>query len=196
MRDLPSGPIAGRIVEVEAYRALGDPASHAHRGPTERNRVMFGPPGYAYVYFTYGMHFCLNVVTERSGIASAVLIRALEPVTGLERMRRRRGLARNEGRLWERLARGPGCVAQALGLTRRHNGLDLTAGPLWLADLPPRRRGLRVSRGPRIGIRVAVRRPWRFYLAGHPCVSGPRIRAGLVRPRFVPKEWQPDSVRR
>ena len=169
-----SGRVSGRIVEVEAYLGERDPASHAYRGRTLRNAVMFGPPGHAYVYFTYGMHHCLNLVTGEEGAASAVLIRALEPLEGLEAMARRRGA----GIPRERLARGPGCVARALGLDRSHDGLDLTAGPLWLEDSPPRRAG-RVASGPRIGISVAADRPWRYWIAGHPCVSGPpRARAG------------------
>lgn len=169
IRDTADGRVAGRIVEVEAYDGANDPASHAFRGETARNRVMFGPPGHAYVYFTYGMHHCMNVVTGPAGRASAVLIRALEPVEGLDLMRRRR-----RGVADERLARGPGCVAQALALTRADDGLDLTVGPLWIADGAPDRCGRRVVRTPRIGIRVAADFPWRYVLAGHPCVSGPR----------------------
>jgi len=196
VRDLPRGRIAGRIVEVEAYRAERDPASHAYRGRTARNQVMFGAPGHAYIYFTYGMHHCLNVVTEGPGTASAVLIRALEPMSGLDAMRRRRALLANSARLWERLTRGPGCVAQALGLTRRQNGLDLTRGPLWIADQPPDRRGFAVARGPRIGIRVAVERRWRFYLTGHPCVSGPRGDQPRGRSSLVPESWPRETVLR
>jgi DNA-3-methyladenine glycosylase len=185
VHDEPNGGrVAGRIVEVEAYRGADDPASHAYRGPTARNRVMFGAAGHAYVYFTYGMHFCLNLVTGPAGRASAVLIRALEPVEGEEGMRRRRGAAVP----WERLMRGPGCVARALGLDRRHNGLDLTSGPLWVAAAPARRGGKRIVVTPRIGIRVAQERLWRFHLEGHPCVSGPRAtarpsRRAAARPR-------------
>ena len=196
VRDVRGVRLAGRIVEVEAYRAARDPASHAYRGRTERNRVMFGPPGHAYIYFTYGMHHCLNVVTEPTGTASAVLIRALEPVTGLEPMRRRRRLAADTPDLWERLARGPGCVAQAFGLTRRQDGCDLTEGPLWIADLPPRRRGFRIARGPRIGIRAAVNRRWRFYLTGHPCVSGPRSALRRSPRSWAPEAWPSAAVRR
>jgi DNA-3-methyladenine glycosylase len=169
VHDTSGGRLAGIIVEVEAYRGADDPASHAFGGRTPRNAVMFGPPGHAYVYFTYGMHHCLNVVTGREGAASAVLIRAIEPVSGIERMRRLRGI---DG--WDRLGRGPGCVARALDLDLRHNGLDFTASRLWIAARAPRRRGRTVAVGPRIGIRRAVGRPWRFFLAGHPCVSGPR----------------------
>jgi DNA-3-methyladenine glycosylase len=161
------GRVIGRIVEVEAYGGARDPASHAFRGETARNRTMFGPPGHAYIYLIYGMHHCLNVVTGSAGRAGAVLIRALEPITGLEAMARRRGV-----RDRERLTRGPGCVGQALGLTRADDGLDLTHGPLWLAGQPPRRQGRRIVRSPRIGITRAAARRWRFFLAGHPCVSG------------------------
>ncbi len=165
--DSPRGRMSGLIVEVEAYRGAHDPASHAYRGRTARNAVMFGPPGHAYVYFTYGMHHCLNLVAERAGVAAAVLVRALEPAEGEDLMRRRRGVRERE-----RLTRGPACVTRALGLSRAHDGLDLTTGPLWVADRPADRRGHPVARGPRIGLRCGLDRAWRFYLAGHPCVSG------------------------
>lgn len=157
-------------MEVEAYRGSGDPASHAFRGVTPRNRVMFGEPGHAYVYFTYGMHHCLNVVCEPAGRASAVLIRAFEPIAGIASMRARRGVEQDV-----RLGRGPGCVAQALGLDRRHDGLDLTVGPLFIADTAAERGGHRIAAGPRIGIRVGLERDWRFWLLGHPCVSASRL---------------------
>ena len=181
--DGPEGRVSGRIVETEAYRGARDPASHAYRGLTPRNAVMFGPPGHAYIYFVYGAHFCLNLVTEPEGISSAVLVRALEPVEGLELM-----LTRRPGREPERLARGPGSVARALGLGREHNGLDLTRGPLWVSHLPSLRGGLGVASGPRVGIRQGVHLPWRFFLAGHPCVSASR-RADSVgsTPRRVPR---------
>ncbi|MEO5987624.1 MAG: DNA-3-methyladenine glycosylase [Candidatus Eisenbacteria bacterium] len=169
VHDSREGRQAGRIVEVEAYRGERDPASHAFRGITPRTRGMFGPPGHAYVYFTYGMHHCVNLVCEAQGSAAAVLIRALEPIEGLEAMRARRAVQQDA-----RLARGPGCVAQALGLDRSHDGLDLTLGPLFVADLPRARGGHRLAVGPRIGIRVGLDRHWRFWLAGHPCVSVPR----------------------
>lgn len=174
--DGPDGRLAGRIVETEAYRGARDAASHAYRGRTARNAVMFGPPGHAYVYFIYGVHFCLNLVTEQSGSSSAVLVRALEPVLGIDAMRSRRGAVRVHD-----LARGPGNAARAFGLGRAHNGLDLVAGPLWLSDRAPRRAGHRIGAGPRIGIRKAVELPWRFYLAGHPSVSG-RVDRGLAAP--------------
>ncbi|HEX5632227.1 MAG TPA: DNA-3-methyladenine glycosylase, partial [Gemmatimonadales bacterium] len=137
------------------------------------NAVMFGPAGHAYVYFTYGMHHCMNVTCGRgarpgdgSGRAAAVLVRALAPVAGVEVMARRRGMTDRH-----RLARGPGSLARALGLDRRHDGTDLTTGPVWVADLPARREGRRVARGPRVGIRLAAERPWRYWLAGDPHVS-------------------------
>jgi len=176
VRDTPGGRVAGRIVEVEAYGDGDDPASHARAGRTARNAAMFGPAGHAYVYFTYGMHHCLNLVTGREGRAAAVLVRALEPALGLAIMRKRRGPVPDP-----RLASGPGCVARALGLTRAHDGLDLTRGPLWISDLPPRRRGLPVVAGSRIGIREGTGRAWRFRLAGHPSVSGPRAAARASR---------------
>ena len=169
VHDAPEGRTAGRIVEVEAYRGTGDPASHAWRGETPRTRVMFGAPGHAYVYFTYGMHHCLNVVAEPEGSAAAVLVRALEPSAGLGLMARRRG---SKPRDW--LMRGPGCVAEALGLTRAHDGLDVVRGPLWISDLAPSRSGKRIGASRRVGIRRGVERRWRFFLIGHPCVSGAR----------------------
>jgi DNA-3-methyladenine glycosylase len=168
IHDSAEGPVAGRIVEVEAYGGDDDPASHAYRGPTPRNRVMFGPPGHAYIYFIYGMHHCLNLVARRDGVAAAVLIRAIEPCCGEEIMRARRGSANGRG-----LASGPGSVARALGLTRDQDGVDLVRGPLWISDQPPVR-GRRVVVSPRIGIRVGQERLWRYFLNGHPCVSGPR----------------------
>lgn len=175
--DAGGARVAGRIVEVEAYRGARDPASHAFRGETPRNRPMFGPPGRAYVYFTYGMHHCLNVVCAREGVAAAVLVRALEPLEGLDAARARRGVAEPA-----RLMRGPGCVARALGLSRAHDGADLVAGPLRVSAAPPRRGGRRVASGPRVGIRAGLEHAWRFWLEGHPCVSGPRTaRSGRRR---------------
>ena len=171
VHDSPQGRLAGRIVEVEAYRGADDPASHAYRGLTPRNAVMYGAPGHAYVYFTYGMHHCLNLVTGAEGTANAVLVRALEPLVGLAPMRENRGVT-----LLARLARGPGCVTRALGLSLQHNGVDMTRRPLWVSEVGPDRQGLKIEAGPRIGIRVGLDRKWRFFLAGHPCVSGPRRR--------------------
>jgi len=184
VHDSPQGHVSGLIVEAEAYGGADDPASHAHRGRTARNAAMFGEPGHAYVYFTYGMHHCLNLVTGTAGSASAVLVRALEPVDGDELMRERRGTAATN-----RLARGPGNVARALGLTRAHDGFDLVDGPLWLSDLPPRRGGHGIATGPRIGIRVALDRDWRCFLERHPCVSasgGAPPRVDRARARRTP----------
>ena len=164
--DPVAGRRAGRIVEVEAYGGADDPASHAFRGETARNRVMFGPPGFAYVYFTYGMHHCFNVVCRARGRAAAVLVRALAPLAGLEAMAASRGLTE-----LARLARGPGSLTRAMGLDLRHDGLDLTRGPVWVADLPADRGGRRTCLGPRVGIRLAAERPWRYWLADEPSVS-------------------------
>jgi DNA-3-methyladenine glycosylase len=170
VRVLPDGArLAARIVEVEAYRE-DDPASHSFRGRTARTEVMFGPPGHVYVYFTYGMHFCMNVVTGEEGEGSAVLLRAAEPIQGLERMAAHRGVA--DPRL---LCSGPGRLCQAFGVGRPQNGADLVRGAeLRLEAGSPVAPDLVVS-GPRVGIRVATDRPWRFMVAGSRFVSrGPR----------------------
>jgi DNA-3-methyladenine glycosylase len=182
--------VAGRIVEVEAYRGHGDAASHAHRGWTPRTAVMFGPPGHAYIYFTYGMHYCLNLVTEPEGCAAAVLLRALEPLEGMALMRRRR--SRSGARPADAaLARGPGNLACALGLSRKDSGLDLTRRDLWVSSRPPSRDGRRVVALPRVGIRRAERRRWRFLLEGHPAVSFPRRATRRAGPHFQPLERRP-----
>ncbi len=154
--------VGGRIVEVEAYRE-DDPASHSYGGPRGRNLVMFGPPGRLYVYRSYGVHWCANVVCEGDGTGAAVLLRALEPTHGIETMRARRGL--DDVRL---LCSGPGRLTQALGITREHNGSSLELPPFAL--LPPEQRpAVVVSR--RIGIRKAADRPWRYLAAGSQFVS-------------------------
>jgi DNA-3-methyladenine glycosylase len=145
--------VGGTIVEVEAYHHT-DPAAHSYRGRTERNAVMFGPPGYAYIYRSYGIHWCLNFVCEREGSASAVLIRAIEPIYGIAAMRRRRKLA--EARL---LCSGPGRVCQALGITRAHNGLALNQPPF---ELRASKAEFEIAIGPRIGITKAADVPWRY----------------------------------
>ena len=156
--------VGGPIVEVEAYHHE-DPASHGFGGRTERNAAMFGPPGHAYVYRSYGIHWCLNFVCEEEGSASAVLLRALEPVFGLDAMRARRGL--DEPRL---LASGPGRLCQALGVTRDHDGLPLDRTPFRLEQ---RSEEAQVVRGPRVGISRAAKLPWRYGLAGSRYLSRP-----------------------
>jgi DNA-3-methyladenine glycosylase len=154
--------VGGRIVEVEAYDGE-DPASHGFRGPTERNRSMFGPPGQAYVYRSYGLHWCLNLVCDREGRAEAVLVRALEPTYGLDVMRARRGL--DDVRV---LCAGPGRLCQALAVAREHDGLPLDRPPFALHSpgLP-----VPVRRGPRVGITRAAALPWRYGLAGSQFLS-------------------------
>ena len=174
-RRTESGCLAGRIVEVEAYlgphiTATPDPAAHSFRGVTERNRVMFGPPGHAYVYFIYGMYFCVNVTCEPVGQAGCILIRALEPVLGLEEMARRRDLP--AGSSAAKLTGGPGKLCQAMEITRpEHNGLDLldAGSPLQLLQDDYEVDGVEIT--PRIGIRHAADLPLRFSVAGHGCVS-------------------------
>lgn len=157
--------VGGVIVETEAYDR-SDPASHTFAGPTPRNAAMFGPPGHAYVYRSYGLHWCLNLVCREAGHGAGVLIRALEPTEGLAAMRDRRGVA--EARL---LCAGPGRVGQALGITRdAHDGRPLDAPPFVLR---PAAAAPVVARGPRIGIRKAVETPWRFVLAGSRYLSRP-----------------------
>jgi DNA-3-methyladenine glycosylase len=151
-----------RLTEVEAYDGSNDPASHAYRGRTPRNAVMFGPAGFLYVYFSYGMHWCANVVCGEDGRASAVLLRAGEVVAGKELAQHRRG----ERVPVRSLARGPACLTQALGIGREQDGLDLR-GHLALPGEPP----AEVAQGPRVGISVAHQVPWRFWLPGERTVS-------------------------
>lgn len=163
--------VGGRIVEVEAYHHT-EPAAHSHQGPTERNAMMFGPPGHSYVYRSYGMHWCVNFVCEAAGSASGVLIRAIEPSEGMAAMRRRRGI--KDVRL---LCAGPGRLCQALGITGAHNGLVLDRPPfaLW-----PPQTAVAIVIGRRIGITKAVDLPWRYGLAGS---------------RFLSKPFPPSSAR-
>jgi DNA-3-methyladenine glycosylase len=190
VHETPEGTTAGRIVEVEAYIGPGDRACHAFGGRrTPRNEVMWGPPGHAYVYFTYGMHHCLNVVCAQEGVPHAVLVRGIEPVAGLELMAARRHLAHrfSEGgpgnadqvcrreELWDLLGAGPARLCQAMGITLAQNGADLVHGPLYIirpaeAALPA------MACSPRIGIDYAGEAreyPWRFFVPGSPGVSRP-----------------------
>jgi DNA-3-methyladenine glycosylase len=161
----PEGLLAGRIVETEAYTGAADAASHAFRGRTARNAVMFGPAGYAYVYFTYGMHYCLNVTAEIPGTAGAVLLRALEPLAGVEIMR-----ARGDQGPETRLLSGPGKIGRAFGLTLEDNGRDFTRGLLGIAAGSPLA-DRKVARSRRIGISRAVDLPYRFTLVGSRSLS-------------------------
>jgi DNA-3-methyladenine glycosylase len=158
------GGVGGRIVEVEAYDHE-DPAAHGYGGRTLRNASMFGPPGHAYVYRSYGIHWCVNFVCEDEGVAAAVLIRALEPTRGLATMRARRGVEND--RL---LCSGPGRLCQALGITRAHDGRPLDRRPF---RLEPRSEDVEVVRGPRVGITRAAGVPWRYALAGSRFLSRP-----------------------
>lgn len=166
VHDSPEGRTVGRIVEAEAY-SHDDPGSHANRGQTPRNSPMFEDPGRAYVYFTYGMHFCLNAVAHAPGVPGAALIRAAEPLEGLELMRLRRGAGIRD----RDLARGPGRLTQAFGLHRDHNRLDLTRRPLYICTGERYPEGA-VTSGPRIGLGATQDgRAWRYHVTGSPWVS-------------------------
>lgn len=178
--DVEGQTVSVRLTEVEAYEGALDPASHAYRGMSPRNAVMFGPAGHLYCYFTYGMHWCANVVCGVDGVASAVLLRAGEVVTGLDAARARRPKTRRDSDL----AQGPARLATCLGLDRATNGVDLLdpASPVRLEHLPSRR-PRDTEAGPRVGISRAVDHPWRFWVAGDPTVSrhtGPRASRGTV----------------
>jgi DNA-3-methyladenine glycosylase len=168
--DSPDGSVAAVIVEVEAYAGPADPASHSYRGRTARNGVMFGPPGHAYVYFTYGMHYCVNLVCEPAGQASAVLLRAGRITDGVEL-----ATARRNGAAERDLARGPARLCQALGIDRGLDGADVCdPGSVLRAGTPagwaPAEAG-QISTGPRVGVSQAADWPWRFWLTGDPAVS-------------------------
>jgi DNA-3-methyladenine glycosylase len=173
--------LAGRIVETEAYEP-GDPASHGFRGMTARNAVMFGAPGHLYVYFTYGNHWMLNAVTGRTGVGSAVLLRALEPLEGVSEMTHARG----RDRLVD-LCSGPGKLAQALSVDRAHDGADLVRGQaLWVeagTPTPPDR----VDSSIRVGVRVGLDRAWRFFVADDPFVSRGRPGAPSASATTAPR---------
>jgi DNA-3-methyladenine glycosylase len=201
--DSPAGLVAVRLVEVEAYQGLADPASHAYRGQTARNAVMFGPPGHAYVYFTYGMHFCVNLVCQPAGQPQAVLIRAGEVIHGAELARQRRrgraadlasdlALAGADGSRKVRevdLARGPGRLCQALGIDRALDGADVCGpdSPMGIGPAPGATTAHEeICAGPRVGISQATDRPWRYWLAddGHVSVFRPSKPRG-TRPKPV-----------
>jgi len=166
------GPASGIIVEVEAYH-YSEPACHAYVGLTPRTSTLYGPPGVAYVYRSYGIHACMNAVCEREGVGAAVLIRALEPLEGVELMRERRGSVRDED-----LCSGPGKLTQALGIGLDLNGTSLLGdGPVRIDPRPADRAAPTVLTGTRIGIRKAAELPWRFCAADSPHVSRPRLRA-------------------
>jgi DNA-3-methyladenine glycosylase len=164
---LRHGPVAGRIVEVESYHEE-EPACHAYIGPRPRTEVLFGPPGHAYVYRSYGIHALVNAVAEDEGVGAAVLIRALEPLEGIDVMRERRGLETAE-----ELCNGPGKLTQALGIGLDMNGADLAAGPIEVTPADPGHREPDVVTGVRIGITKAAELPWRFCDATSRCVSRP-----------------------
>ena len=178
----PEGTVAVRLTEVEAYMGEHDPGSHGFRGPTNRNKAMFGPPGHIYVYFTYGMHHCVNIVCGHEGQATGALLRAGEITQGLDLARSRRASAKNDAEL----ARGPARLATALGLTLADNGRALTQGELELARPAVRASHQQMRTGPRVGVSGeggTAAYPWRFWLEGDPTVSQyraakPRQRAG------------------
>jgi DNA-3-methyladenine glycosylase len=185
------GLVAVELTEVEAYAGETDPASHSYRGRTGRNGVMFGPPGYAYVYFTYGMHFCVNVVCMPAGIPRAVLLRAGRVTAGEDLARRRRARWRSEASQGNvlparDLARGPARLCQALAIDRTQNGLDVCSadGELRLRPADPGLRAdgaIEVAVGPRVGVSAAADVPWRFWVAGDPTVSAYRLHKARVR---------------
>ena len=207
------GLVAVRITEVEAYEGAHDPASHSYRGRTARNAVMFGPPGHAYVYFTYGMHWCVNLVCLTPGTASAVLIRAGQVTYGVPLATERRSAGRKRPSVLagRELARGPARLCQALGIDRAQNGLDAVdpssplriragaegaaGGPAQISPAqisPVQISPVQISRGPRVGISVATERPWRFWLTGDPTVSVYRPHVPRVRPAR-PKAVSPSA---
>ncbi|MDH5754654.1 MAG: DNA-3-methyladenine glycosylase [Candidatus Bathyarchaeota archaeon] len=157
------GRLTGRIVEVEAYKGIGDPASHAYRGSTSRNAILFKGPGFAYIYFIYGVHYCLNVTTTKRGV---VLIRAIEPIDGIEIMRKRRNTER-----FTDLTNGPGKLTRSMGITKELYGVDLTTGKELFITNPEDKEKFDIVSSKRIGINVATEKPWRFYIKGNSFVS-------------------------
>ena len=189
--ELDGGLVAVALTEVEAYTGESDPASHAYRGPTRRNAVMYGPPGHAYVYFTYGMYFCVNLVCLPEGTASAVLLRAGAVLAGAGLARQRRAAARRAGPagLADRdLARGPARLCQALGIDRSLDGADVCDPGSVLRIRPARPASPRgpVGHGPRVGVSSAATVPWRFWITGDPTVSAYRAWAPRARKPSAP----------
>jgi DNA-3-methyladenine glycosylase len=184
VHEAPEGTVAGRIVEVEAYRGPADRAAHSYGGRrTARNEVMYGAAGHAYVYFIYGMHYCINVVVATVDVPEAVLLRALEPLRGLDLMRSRRGLSRTAPA--HLLCRGPGNVCRAMGIDRSYNGVDLVSGTVRLEN-GPRVPPSRLVRSPRIGVAYAgshAALPWRLYEKGNPSVSARTASASRTKAR-------------
>lgn len=177
IRIIKGKKLEGRIVEVEAYLGEKDPASHTYRGRTQRNEVMFKKGGHLYVYFTYGMHFCANVVTEAEGVGHAVLIRALEPLAGTETMMKNRRFTRQSdgGQAADEtdkrmLTNGPAKLCQAFGIARAENGVDLTGKEIFITEGEPTP-GMKIVSTTRIGIKNGVDKRWRFYLAGNDFIS-------------------------
>lgn len=163
IHNTPEGITSGIIVETEAYTSV-DPASHTFRGLTKRNSIMFGPAGHAYIYFTYGMHYCFNIVTGPDGSGQGVLVRALEPVDGIDLMKRRRGLHNVQ-----QLTNGPAKLVQAMGISKKDYGVNLLEGGklrIESGDKPEK-----ITQTTRVGIKRAVDHPWRFYISGNPFVS-------------------------
>ena len=178
-RDVSHAGVTVRLTEVEAYRGADDMGSHAYRGPTKRNEVMFGPPGHVYVYFTYGMHWCMNLVCQRSGEAAAVLLRAGRVVSGVDA-----AVARRPGSSERDLARGPARLCKALAIDGTLNGADLARGPIRVLPGEPIPDEA-VATGPRVGVTGDAERPWRFWVAGEDTVSvyRPAVRRDRKRAR-------------
>jgi|TARA_B100002003_G_scaffold97085_1_gene90452 DNA-3-methyladenine glycosylase len=171
VRRTPLEVFTGKIVETEAYRGTDDPASHSFRGKTNRNEVMFGKPGITYVYFTYGNHHCLNIVTERTGIPAAVLIRSIEPLKGIETMKRNRSVEKIID-----VASGPGKLTKAFQITREDNNIDVTDSSSNISiHTPAKEKSFQIVQTTRIGIRLAQEFPWRFYIKENPHVSKRKI---------------------
>jgi DNA-3-methyladenine glycosylase len=168
VRKTPGGLLAGRIVEVEAYLGELDPASHAYRGQTPRNEVMFRDGGHLYVYFTYGMHFCANVVTENAGVGRAILLRAVEPVEGIHSLARRRGLPRTDV---AHICNGPAKLCQAFAIARKQNGTDLCGERIWIEQREPPLEGRLIGTSSRVGISTGKEQKWRFFVKRNAFVS-------------------------